>query len=181
MFDLNNTVKDYSKPSFTIQTKNLSSTRVTIYGDMFKFKTLNGLYLSSSNVGMSSIKLDLYSNVKSISARYPAIDVLSVYNYSLINNENINDFDIPINLFPVYTYELFDSGKAIQFKLPEDLLIGNYDIIYFNGAGYYKASSSTRFTYFTVVSSIIKEPIIDPSICINWSEWSPDPSRQACR
>ena len=124
-------MKDFSKASFTVKTQNLSSTNVTINGDMFQFTTLNGLYLSSNNPSMSSIELDLYTEIKSISARYPAV-------YG----------------FPVYEYDVLDDGMLLQFRLPENLLVGNYDILYFNGAGYAKASKNTkRFTYFTVEES----------------------------
>ena len=94
---------------------------------MFNYKTLNGLYLSSSNMLMSSIKLDLYSNVKSISARYPSVSAFPIYDYDVIEN------------------------YILEFKLPQNLLEGNYDILYFNDAGYYKASNSKRFTYFEVI------------------------------
>ena len=124
-------VKDYSKPSFTVLSKNLSSINLKIYGDMFKYKTLNGLYLSSSNALMSSIKLDLYSNVKSISGRYPAVSAFPIYEYDIIQN------------------------YILEFKLPQNLLEGNYDILYFNDAGYYKASNSKRFTYFEVIDDMI--------------------------
>lgn len=120
-------IKDYSKPSFTVLSKNLSSINLKIYGDMFNYKTLNGLYLSSSNTLMSSVDLDLYSNVKSISGRYP-----------------------PVSVFPIYEYEVIEN-YILEFKLPQNLLEGNYDILYFNDAGYYKASSSKRFTYFEVI------------------------------
>lgn len=119
-------IKDYSKPTFTVLSKNLSSVYVTIYGDMFQYKTLNGLYLSSSNKLMSSFELDLYTNIKSISAKYP-----------------------PISAFPVDNYEVVEN-YILEFKLPDNLLEGNYDIIYLNGAGYFKASNSKRFTYFNI-------------------------------
>jgi hypothetical protein len=121
-------IKDYSKPSFTVLSKNLSSINLKIYGDMFNYKTLNGLYLSSSNMLMSSIKLDLYSNVKSISARYPSVSAFPIYDYDVIEN------------------------YILEFKLPQNLLEGNYDILYFNDAGYYKASNSKKFTYFEVIN-----------------------------
>ena len=98
---------------------------------MFNYKTLNGLYLSSSNENVSSFELDLYTNVKSISSRYP-----------------------PVNVFPVLNYEILDGGTILQFILPNDLLVGNYDIVYFNDAGYYKASNTKRFTYFEIVSEL---------------------------
>jgi len=79
---------------------------------------------------MSSIELDLYTEIKSISARYP-----TVYG------------------FPVYEYDVLDNGMLLKFKLPENLLTGNYDILYFNGAGYVKASKNTKiFTYFSVIN-----------------------------
>lgn len=127
----NRSYKDFSKPSFSVLLENLSSTLVTIYGDMFNYKTLNGLYLSSSNTNIDSLTtLNLYSNVKSISAKYPPITVFSVEKFDIVEN------------------------YIIQFKLPENLLIGNYDILYLNDAGYYKASKSKRFTYFSVISSL---------------------------
>ena len=122
-------MKDYSKPSFKVDTRNLSSTLVTIYGDMFQYVTLNGLYLSSSNTTIPTSSLNLYSHIKSISGRYPTVDV-----------------------FPVYVYDVLDSGTILQFKMPDNLPSGNYDILYFNGAGYKKASDIKRFTYFTISS-----------------------------
>ena len=100
-----------------------------MYGDMFQYKTLNGLYLSSSNVSMSSIELNLFTGIKSISAKYPKISA-----------------------FPVNNFELIDNN-IIQFILPVNLESGNYDIIYINGAGYFKASDSKKFTYFTIITS----------------------------
>lgn len=123
--------KDWSKPTFTVLIRNLSSVLITIYGDMFQYKTLNGLYLSSSNTYIDSLTtLDLYSNVKSISAKYP-----------------------PITVFPVEEYDVVQN-YILQFKLPTNMMAGNYDIIYLNDAGYYKSSSSKKFTYFSVVSSL---------------------------
>jgi hypothetical protein len=122
--------KDFSKPTFKVLIDNSNSTLVTIYGDMFQYKTLNGLYLSSSNTNIPSLTtLDLYSNVKSISAKYP-----------------------PITVFPVEEYEIVEN-YILQFNLPANLLLGNYDIIYFNDAGYFKASNTKRFTFFTVTTS----------------------------
>lgn len=122
-------MKDFSKPSLRIATRNLSSTNVTIYGDMFNYKTLNGLYLSSNNPEVSSYELNLYTQIKSISGIYA-----------------------PVNVFPILEYDIIDGGTILQFRLPHDLLIGNYDILYFNDAGYYKASNTKRFTYFQVVN-----------------------------
>ncbi len=122
--------KDWSKPSFSILMGTVSSVLVTIYGDMFNFKTLNGLYLSSSNTFIDTLTtLDLYSNVKSISAKYP-----------------------PITVFPVTEYDIVEN-YILQFKITSDMLNGNYDIIYLNDAGYFKASSTKRFTYFTLSGS----------------------------
>lgn len=128
--------KDWSKPTFTVLIKSLSSVLVTIYGDMFQHKTLNGLYLSSSNTYIDSLTtLDLYSNVKSISAKYP-----------------------PITVFPVEKYDIVEN-YILQFELPSNLMNGNYDIIYMNDAGYFKASNTKRFTYFTLSGGL--EPKIE--------------------
>jgi hypothetical protein len=121
--------KDYSKPTLTFFKTNLSAVSISMYGDMFNYKTLNGLYLSSNNTNNYGLTtLDLYSNVKSISARYPEVIVLPIEKYEVIQN-----------------YYLI-------FNLPNNLLEGNYDILYFNDAGYYKASNSRKFTFFTILS-----------------------------
>jgi hypothetical protein len=128
--------KDWSKPTFTVFMDTVSSVLVTIYGDMFQFKTLNGLYLSSSNTLIESLTtLDLYSNVKSISAKYP-----------------------PVTVFPVEEYDVIQN-YILQFKMTGEMLNGNYDILYFNDAGYFKASSTKKFTYFTLSGSRLN-PII---------------------
>ena len=148
----NNKIKDYSKSTFNVYLSNLASTLVTIYGDMFQYTTLNGLYLSSSNTSIPSLTtLNLYSKIKSISGRYPAITVFPVKDYNVVEN------------------------YILQFELPSDLPVGNYDIIYFNDAGYFKASSTKRFTYFTIMTSFplnnwwktISESIDDLRIKIN--------------
>lgn len=137
---LNRYQKDYSKPYFTVFKGNLSSVIVTINGDMFQYKTLNGLYLSSNNTSMSSEELDLYSDIDSIKYKYPSVRVFSVYEYTVTEN------------------------NILTFNLPENLLAGNYDILYFNGAGYYKASETSRFTYFTVTNSLSDlRPIVTPT------------------
>lgn len=101
-----------------------------MYGDMFQYRALNGLYLSASNAYTPSLTtLNLYSNIKSISGRYPPITVLPVEKYDIVEN------------------------YIVQFKLPENLLAGNYDIVYFNDAGYFKASDTKNFTYFEVKST----------------------------
>lgn len=138
-------MKDYSKPTFKLDTQNLSSTLVTIHGDMFQYVTLNGLYLSSSNTTIPTSSLNLYSHIKSISGRYPAVDV-----------------------FPVYDYDVLNGGTVLQFKMPDNLPSGNYDILYFNGAGYKKASDIKRFTYFSISSGFeccgCVEPVPTPTI-----------------
>lgn len=148
-----NNNKDYSKSTFNVYLSNLPSTLVTIYGDMFQYKTLNGLYLSSSNTLIPSLTtLDLYSNVKSISGRYPAITVFPVEEYSVVEN------------------------YILQFKLPPNLPVGNYDIIYFNDAGYFKASNTKKFTYFTVNGSLITPtptPTVTPTVT---PSFTPTPS-----
>jgi hypothetical protein len=96
---------------------------------MFHYRTLNGLYLSSSNISMSSVELNLYTDIKSISAKYPKISA-----------------------FPVNNFEVIGENR-IQFILPTNLESGNYDVIYMNGAGYFKASDSSKFTYFSIITS----------------------------
>lgn len=78
---------------------------------------------------MSSQELDLYTNIKSISAKYPKISAFPVNNFNVVDE------------------------NTVQFTLPTNLKIGNYDIIYMNAAGYFKASDSKKFTYFSVITS----------------------------
>lgn len=78
---------------------------------------------------MSSQELNLYTGIKSISAKYPKISAFPVNNFDVIGE------------------------NTIQFNLPNNLKEGNYDIIYMNAAGYYKASDDERFTFFKVISS----------------------------
>ena len=99
-----------------------------MFGENFNFSTLNGLYLSTNNPQMTSILLDVFSNIKSISSKF-----------------------VPIEAFPVETYDY--KYDEVSFYLPSNLLVGNYDIIYINNAGYFKASNSLTFTYFTVTTS----------------------------
>lgn len=96
---------------------------------MFQYKTLNGLYLSGNNPSISSIRLNLYTDIKSISGRYPAVSAFPIQEYDVVAE---------------------GSGSILMFRLPI-LPVGNYDILYFNNAGYYKASQTSRFTYFKVL------------------------------
>lgn len=132
--------KDYSKPSFTVWKSNLSATIVTLKGENFQFQTLNGLYLSSSNASMSSIVLNPFTNTKSISSKFPTV---SAFPLSGFNVEKIK-------LFPIQKFDLTERYDVV-FKLPNNLLEGNYDILFFNAAGYGKASNSKNFTYFKIV------------------------------
>jgi hypothetical protein len=132
--------KNYSVPSFTVLVQNLSSTIVKLEGENFNFKTLNGLYLSSSNNSMSSLELNLYTHIKSISSKFPAIYAFPIDEYILKE----------INVIPIQNYDI-TKKYDVEFRLPNNLKSGNYDIIYINSAGYSKASSSKRFTYFKVI------------------------------
>jgi len=137
-----NTEKDFSNPSFSTFKQNLSSIVVTLKGENFQFSTLNGLYLSSTNYLLSTLELDLFTNIKSLSSKFPKISAFPVNEYEV--------YKVKINHYEKFgTKERYD----IKFRLPSELLDGNYDIIFINNAGYSKASNFKNFTYFNVVET----------------------------
>jgi hypothetical protein len=137
-----NTEKDFSNPSFLTSKENLSSIVVTLKGENFQFSTLNGLYLSSTNYLLSTLELDLFTNIKSLSSKFPKISAFPVNEYEV--------YKVKINHYEKFgTKERYD----IKFRLPSELLDGNYDIIFINNAGYSKASNFKNFTYFSVVET----------------------------
>jgi len=91
-----------------------------MYGDMFKFKIGNGLYLSGTQTYSTTEYLDLYNDVKLVSAANPPFYGIPVTNFKVINN------------------------NEISFYLPEYLKVGNYDVIYCNPAGYFKMSDKLK-------------------------------------
>lgn len=107
-----------------IRNTNTSSYKITLYGDNFNFIEGNGLYLSGSNYNEQLV--DLYSNIKNLSANNPPFSGILVDNFT-VNSNNI-----------------------LEFNLPENLPTGKYDIIYCNPAGYFKASINNKFKYIIV-------------------------------
>lgn len=91
---------------------------------MFNYFIGGGLYLSGNN-NFNTQFLDFYSNVKNLSSYYP-----------------------PFSGAPV-EYNLISSSR-IEFKLPLNILKGDYDIIFCNQAGYFKASKDETFKKITV-------------------------------
>lgn len=96
---------------------------------MFQYYTADGLYLSGNSPLLSTNRYDFYSTIKSVSALFP-----------------------PFSGFPV-KYNV-QEDRYINFKLPSNLPQGDYDIIFCNPAGYYKASLSTNFSKIRVVGFI---------------------------
>ena len=85
---------------------------ITLYGNMFKYQTANGLYLSSNKTGLPKQRYDFYSGVKSVSANNPPFSGIPVDNFIVYNN-NVLQFTLS------------------AFKIPQKL-----DIIYANPAGH---------------------------------------------
>jgi len=102
---------------------------IFLEGDMFNYKTENGLYLSSNKFNGSQGYYDFYSTTKSISSQNPPFSAYPVTNFTVFNNNTLQ-------------FEL--SG----FNQPQQL-----DIIYANSAGYRKASTSKRFSYIQIVTA----------------------------
>lgn len=110
----------------------LGRATITLYGDMFQYYTDKGLYLSGNSLAFSGNYYDFYSKVRSVSANFKSFIGLPV-EYSLINE------------------------NEIQFILPIDLPLGDYDVIFCNPAGYSKASSSRNFDKITITEFIPEE------------------------
>lgn len=122
-------MKDYSKPSFVVRT-NQSNVYITLQGDMFKFKTNAGLFLSSSSFDGTEQYFDLYSGTKSVSSS-----------------------NAPFYAYPLSSYEI-DNNNIIRFQLPPRTKQEKLDFIFANDAGYRLASWGPRFTYIQIVSSL---------------------------
>lgn len=104
--------------TITVQTENLSTTRIVMEGYMFRNKVSNGLYLSGDSY--NTVYNDFYSDVRSISANNPPFSGIPVTDFKIIG-ENRLEFTLP--------------------QVPQ----GSYDIIFCNPAGYSKASNSNKF------------------------------------
>ena len=116
-------------PSFRVPI-NTSNKRIVLEGNMFKYQTANGLYLSSNNFNGTQQRFDLYSTTRSVSAANPAF---SAY---------------PVDYFKVYT------NNTLMFTLSSFSTPQKLDIIYANPAGYRLASSGKRFSYIEIVSTL---------------------------
>lgn len=114
-------------PSFRVPV-NTSNKRIVLEGNMFKYQTANGLFLSSNNFDGTEQYFDLYSTTKSVSANNPAF---SAY---------------PVDAFKVYT------NNTLMFVLSAFSTPQKLDIIYANPAGYRLASSGKRFSYIEIIA-----------------------------
>lgn len=114
-------------PSFIIPVS-ASGKIITLQGDMFNFRTSNGLYLSSNKPNPLQKYYDLFSATRSVSANNPPFSAIPVDNFTVHTN-NIIVFNLP------------------KFDEPQRL-----DIVYANPAGYNLASRGKRFTYIEIVS-----------------------------
>jgi hypothetical protein len=118
-----------SGPTFTIPVST-SGKIIFLYGNMFNYKTLNGLYLSSNNFDGTQGYYNLYSNTRSVSAANP-----------------------PFSAYPVYDYTV-STNNTLHFTLSAFKTVQKLDIIYANPAGYNFASKGKRFTYIQIISSL---------------------------
>lgn len=118
-----------SGPTFVIPVSTYGKT-IFLRGNMFNFKTANGLYLSSNNFDGTQKYYDLYKNTKSVSA----------------NN-------MPFSAYPVDNYTVF-TNNTLKFTLSAFKQPQKLDIIYANPAGYSLASNSKRFTYIEIISGV---------------------------
>jgi hypothetical protein len=107
----------------------LGRATITLYGDMFQHYTDKGLYLSGNSPVFSGNYYDFYSNIRSLSANFK-----------------------PFTGTPI-EYRLI-SENEIQFILPKDIPLGDYDVIFCNPAGYGKASNTKNFDKITITEFI---------------------------
>ena len=115
------------EPTITI-TQGSSAAVFTFQGDMFDYKTENGLYLSANVNSPLLSSFNFYSNTKSISAKFPAFTGYPIQNYEVLNN------------------------NVLRFRMPSIYLVPcKIDFIFANDAGYALASQSSRFSYVQVV------------------------------
>lgn len=117
------------EPTITI-IQGSSAAIFSFQGDMFNYKTENGLYLSANVTNSILSSFNFYSNTKSISAKFPAFKGYPITSYEVLNN-NIIRFRMP----SVY----FGTCKI--------------DFVFANEAGYALASQSSRFTYVQMLSA----------------------------
>ena len=111
----------------TVRPSNLSNTKITIYGEWFKYITGYGIYLSANKPELNTQLVDLYTE-----------------NYKLYSK---NPF---FHGIPVTKYKIIDNN-ILEFYLPEDLISANYDIIICNPAGYVKATTQLSLNVLKVV------------------------------
>jgi len=119
----------------TIYVRNTPQQKIIVEGDMFNHITGNGLYLSGGPEFNTQF-LDLYSNVKNVSASNPPFSGTPI-EFVVLNN-NILEFTLPVSILP-----------------------GNYDIIFCNPAGYVKASNTTLFKGLSVVGTIATQILVN--------------------
>lgn len=93
---------------------------------MLEYVKGNGLYLSGGSTGSQYV--DLYSDEKSLSSIYTPFSGIPI-SYTTVSNNEIN------------------------FKLPENLSVGNYVIIFCNPAGYTISSSNSKNYIIRVVDT----------------------------
>ena len=117
------------EPTLTI-VQGSSAAIFTFQGDMFDYITGNGLYLSANVINPILSSYNFYSNIKSISAKFPAFTGYPITNYEILNN------------------------NILRFRMPS-VYLGNckIDFVFANEAGYGLASQSSRFTYVQMIST----------------------------
>jgi hypothetical protein len=104
--------------TFVILLSTASRCKFFVKGDMLRYTIGNGLYLSGSNLIFNKEYLNFYSDQKNLSAYYPPFSGTPVENYNTIDN------------------------NALEFNLPNDIVEGEYKIIFCNPAGYDIASKN---------------------------------------
>lgn len=117
-----------TEPSFRVKT-NTAGKIFVLQGDMFNFRTDNGLFLSSSCFNGTENYYDLYAQTRSVSAQNP-----------------------PFSAYPVHNYRVY-TNNVLSFQLSAFSVPQKIDVIYANDAGYRLASSSKRFSYIQIVSA----------------------------
>ena len=113
----------------TVLVNNLSAIEFQILGRMFRYISGNGLFLSGTKITNNTQYIDLYSDIRLVSAA-----------------------NVPFSGIPLTKYEIL-GDNTINFYLPNNLTPGNYDLVFCGPAGYDKLSNYVD-TPFRVVSSL---------------------------
>lgn len=111
----------------TFKRKDLDNTTLIIEGTFLKYIKESGVYLSSSNTFFNLCVLNLYSDIRLVSANNPQFEGTPYTDFVILNTNKIN------------------------INLNSSIPVGVYDIIFCNPAGYVKGSRKNNKPVFEII------------------------------